>query len=161
MATRTALGQIPCGWAVIDPATVVNSLQHYFGPYLVWQVVGLSPIWSIGWSCQTLAPIYLIPTIHLNLHLQQVPNPYLLVTRRWWLRVNYDENRNLTSGENLKLAMARKPTLYSSILVAYLSSQPRWMGYLLGSFPIQVGLRGGGQGQWKIYSIYGVFKQKI
>ena len=28
------------------------------------------------------------------------------------------------------------------------------MGFPLGSFPTQVGLRGGAQGQWKIYSIY-------
>ena len=73
--------------------------------------------------------------------MQQVPNPYLLVARRRWLRVNCVENRNLTSAE--KLATARKPTLNSSILVAYPPSQPRRMGYPLGSFPTPVGLRGG------------------
>ena len=128
---------------------------HHFGPYLVWQTVGLGPIRSIGWSCQALAPIYFILTVLLNLHLQHVPNPYLLVARRRWLRVNCVDNRNPTRAENLKLATARKPTLNSSILVAYPLSQPRRMGYPLGSFPTQVGLRGGGgaQDQWKIYSI--------
>ena len=116
---------------------------HHFGPYLVWQAVGLGPIQSISWSYQALAPIYFILTVLLNLHLQQVPNPYLLIARRRWLRVNCVENRNLTSAENLKLAMAQKPTLNSSILVTYPPSQPRRMGYPLGSFPRQVGLRGG------------------
>ena len=73
--------------------------------------------------------------------MQQVPNPDLLVARRWWLRVNCVENRNLTSAENL--ATARKLTLNSSIRVAYPLSQPRRMGYPLGLFPTQVGLRGG------------------
>ena len=113
---------------------------HHFGPYLVWRAVGLGPIRSIGWSCQALAPIYFIPTVFLNLHLQ-VPNPYLLVARRRWLRVNCVENRNLTSAE--KLATARKPTPNSSILDAYPPSQPRRMGYPLGLFTTQVGLSGG------------------
>ena len=104
-------------------------------------MVGLGPIRSISWSCQALAPIYFIPTVLLNLHLQQVPNPYQLVARRQWLRVSCVENRNLTSAE--KLATARTPTLNSSILVAYPPSQPRRMGNPLGSFPTQVGLRGG------------------
>ena len=64
---------------------------------------------TIGWSCQALVPIYFIPTVFLNLHLQQVPNPYQLVARRRWLSVNCVENRNLTSAE--KLATARNPTL--------------------------------------------------
>ena len=64
--------------------------------------------------------------------MQQVPNPYQLVARRQWLRVNCVENRNLTSAE--KLATARKPTLNSSILVAYPLSRPRRMGYPLGLF---------------------------
>ena len=42
-----------------------------------------------------------------------------------------------------KLATARKPTLNASILVAYPPSQPRRMGYPLGLFTTQVGLRGG------------------
>ena len=103
---------------------------HNFGPYLDWRAVGLGLIRSIGWSCQALASIYFIPTV------QQVPNPYLLVARRWWLRVNCVENRNLARN----LATARNPTLNSSILVAY---SPSRMGYPLGSFPVQVGLRGG------------------
>ena len=103
----------------------------------------MGPIQSIGWSCQALASIYFIPTVLLNLHLQQVPNPYQLVARRRWLRVDCVENRNLTSAE--KLATARKPTLNSSILVAYPHSQPKRTGYPLGSFLKQVGLRGG----WK------------
>ena len=30
----------------------------------------------IGWSYRAVAPIRFIPTILLNLHLQQIPNPY-------------------------------------------------------------------------------------
>ena len=108
---------------------MVNGLQH----------TTLALTWFDSRSCQALAPIYFILTVLLNLHLQQVSNPYLLVARRQWLRVNCVENWNLTSAENLKLATARKPTLNSSILVAY---PPRRMGYPLGSFPTQVGLRG-------------------
>ena len=36
------------------------------------------PIQSIGWSCQTLVHMVFVPTIPLNLQLQQVPNLYLL-----------------------------------------------------------------------------------
>ena len=39
-------------------------------------------------SCQAVAPICFIPTVLLNMHSQQVPNPYLLSARRRWLRVN-------------------------------------------------------------------------
>ena len=39
------------------------------------------------------------------------------------------------------MATVRKPTLNSSILVAYPPSQPRRVGYPLGLFPTQVGLR--------------------
>ena len=72
---------------------------HHFGPYFVWQVVGLGLIQSISWSCQALAPIYFILTILLNLHLQQVPNPYLLSAGRRWLRVRCVENWNLYVSE--------------------------------------------------------------
>ena len=59
----------------------------------LWPLLGLTdgrigPIRSIGWPCQGLAPICFIPTVLLNLHLQQVPNPYPLGARRGWLRVN-------------------------------------------------------------------------
>ena len=69
------------------------------------------------------------------------------------------ENRNLTNSENLKLALAWKPTLSSSILVVYPPSQPRQMDFPLGSFPTQR-VSGGVQGQQKIYSIYGISKYK-
>ena len=110
MATRKALGRNPGGRAVIDPATVVNGLQH----------TTLALTWSDGRSDWARS-------VFLNLHLQQVPNPYLLVARRRWLRVNCVVNMNLTSAE--KLATARKPTLNLSILVAYPPSRPRRMGY--------------------------------
>ena len=52
------------------------------------------------------------------------------------------ENRNLTSAENLKLAMARKPTLSSSILVVYPHlNQGKW-GFPLSTIPTQVELHG-------------------
>ena len=105
VATRKALGWIPGGWAVTDPATE----------------------WSM--ACNT-------------------PFSPLL---------------GQTSTKNLKSATARKPTLNSSILVTYPPSQPRRMGYPLGSsqHKLESGVGGGAQGQRKIYSIYGVFKQKI
>ena len=116
LATRKALGRIPGGWAVIDPATEWSMACNT----PLWPLLGLTggrmgPIRSIGWSCQALAPIYIIPTVLLNLHLQQVPNLYLIIARGRWLRVNCVENWNLTSAENLKLATARKPILKSSI----------------------------------------------
>ena len=66
----------------------------------LWPLLGLTPNWigpiqSISWSYQALAPICFILTVLLNLHLQQVPNPYLLGARRWWLRVNYIERRGI------------------------------------------------------------------
>ena len=133
------------------------------GPYLVWRAVGLGPIRSIGWSCRTLAPLLFILTVLLNLHLKQVTNPYLLVVRRRWLRVSCVENRNLTSAENLKLVTARKPTLDSSILVAYPPShQGEWVTPLVHSqHKLDSKVGGGAQGPWKISSIYGVFKHKI
>ena len=66
---------------------VVNDLQHTtlaLGLTTGW----IGPIRSIGWSCQALAPICFFLTVLLNLHLQQIPNPYLLGARRRWLRVN-------------------------------------------------------------------------
>ena len=59
----------------------------------LWPLIGqtggqIGLIWSVGWSRQALAPICFIPSVLLNLLLQQVPNPYLLGTRRQWLRVN-------------------------------------------------------------------------
>ena len=122
----------------------------------------IGPIRSIGWSCQALAPIYFIPTVLLNLHWQQVPEPYLLGARRRWLKVNCVENRNLTSAETMKLATARKPTFNSSILVTYPRlNQGEWVTPLVHSqHKLDSVVAGGAQGQWKIYSIYGVFKQK-
>ena len=98
VATRKALGQIPGGWAVIDPVTEWS--MPYKTP--LWPLLGLTggrigPIRSIGWSCQALAPICFISTVLLNLHLQQVPNTYLLGARKRWLRVNCVENRKLIS----------------------------------------------------------------
>ena len=56
------------------------------------------------------------------------------------------ENRKLTSGENLKSAKAHKLTPSSSILIVYPHlNQGEWVGL---------------QGQQKINSICGVFKQK-
>ena len=135
---------------------------------LLWPLLGLTggrigSIRSIGWSCQALATIYFIPTVLLNLHLQQVPNSYRLGARRRWLRVNCVENRNLTSAENLKLATARKPTVNLSILVVYPRvNQGEWVTPLVHSqHKLDSVVGGGAQGQRKIYSIYGVFKQKI
>ena len=87
MATCKALSWDPGSLAVVDPATKWSMSCNT----LLWPLLGLTggpigPIQSIGWSCQALAPICFIPTVLLNLCLQQVPNPYLLGARRW-LRV--------------------------------------------------------------------------
>ena len=89
MATHKALGRDPCGLAVID--LVIEWSMSCNTP--LWPLLGLTssrrgPIQSIGLSCQAQAPTCFILTVLLNLHLQQVPNPYLLGVRRWWLRVN-------------------------------------------------------------------------
>ena len=68
-----------------------------------------------------------------NLHLQQVPNPYLLRARRWWLRVN----RNLTIAKNLKLKMTLKPRVYLSCIPVSTNVN----GFPIGTLPKQVGLR--------------------
>ena len=61
------------------------------------------------------------------------------------------ENRNLIIDENLKLAMAQKPTPSSSILAVYARlNQSEWVCSLCG----------GAQSQQKINITYGVFSQK-
>ena len=111
IATHKALWWDPDGWAVINPVTVFNGLQHTILALRGGQI-GL--IQSITWSYQALEPICFIPTVLLNLCLEQVTNPYLLGARRQsW------EDRNLISAKNLKLAMVRKPTLSLSMLVVY------------------------------------------
>ena len=40
------------------------------------------PIQLLSWLCQAPAPICFIPTVLFNLHLKQIPNPYLLGARR-------------------------------------------------------------------------------
>ena len=58
------------------------------------------------------------------------------------------ENRNLIIGENLKLAMAQKPTPSSSILVVYPRlNQGEWVCSLCG----------GALGQQRLNITYGVF----
>ena len=58
------------------------------------------------------------------------------------------ENRNLTSVENLKLAMAQKPILISSILVAYPRlNQDEWVSPLVHSqLKLDSVVGGGAQG---------------
>ena len=72
------------------------------------------------------------------------------------------ENRNLTTAENLKLVMARKPTLSSSVLVVYPRlNQGEWVSPSVHSQHKLDSVVGGGlQGQWKIYSTCGVFNSK-
>ena len=89
VATRKALGLDPGGWAVIDPVTEWSMACNT----PLWPLLGQTGSWiglilSIHWSCQARAPICFIPTVLLNLHLQQVANPYLLGARSRRLRVN-------------------------------------------------------------------------
>ena len=101
----------------------------------------IGPIWSISWSCQTLAPICFILTILLNLHFQQIPNPYLLGARRWWLRVKCVERIGiwpvLRIGSGSKTCSQLEYTGHISLF------QSRQMGLPFGSFPTQVGLHDG------------------
>ena len=132
---------------------------HHFGPYLVWQAVGLGPIRPTGWSCQALAPIYLIPTVLLNLYWQQVPNPYLLVARRRWLKVTWVENRNLIWNWQ---RFGSLPSTRVYWLRCPRRNQSKWVTPLVYSqHKLDSGGGGGALGHWKICSIYGIFKQKI
>ena len=150
VATHKALGQNPSGWAVIDPAT--ESSMTCNTP--LWPLLGLmdgqiGPIQSIGWSCQPLEPIYFILTVLLNLHLQQVPNPYLLGARRWWLKVNcierigiWPENRNLVAYPHFNQVQWVTP------LVHFQNKLDSMVG-------------GRAQSQWKIYSIYDTLQANL
>ena len=128
---------------------------------LFWPLLGLmggriSPIRSVGWSCQALAPIYFIPIILLNLHLQQVPNTYLLAARRRLLRVNCVERIGiwpvLRTWNWQRLGSLPSTRVYWSRIPVLTKAN----GFPLVTFPTQVRFRGG----WWIYSIYGVFKKK-
>ena len=68
----------------------------------------------------------------------------------------------MTGGENLKLAMAWKPTLSLSILVVYPHlNQGEWISLLVHSWHKLDSMVGdGAKGQWNIYCIYDVFKKK-
>ena len=138
VVTRKALGQRLGGWAVIDPATEWS--MAYNTP--LWPLLGLMGdrivlIPSIGWSYQALAPICYIPTVLLNLHLQKVPNPYLLFAGRWWLSVNYVERIGIWlvlrtwNWQRLGVYWSRIPV------------STKVNGFPLCSFPTQVGLLGG------------------
>ena len=79
--TRTESWRLSSHWSGYR---VVNGLQHTTSA-LTWSDNWLdrpNPINQL-----VLAPTF-IPTILLNLHLQQVPNPYFLGARKWWLRIN-------------------------------------------------------------------------
>ena len=135
---------------------------HHFGPYLVWRAVGLGPIRSIGWSCQAQATIYFIPTVLLNLHLQQVPNPYQLVARNRWLRVNCVEIgiwAALRTWNWQRIGSLLSTRVYWSHIPRL--NQGEWVTPLVYSqHKLDSVVGGGAQGEWKIYSIYGVFKPK-
>ena len=90
MAIHKALGRDSGYWAVVDSATEWSMACNT----QLWPLLGqtggrIGPIRSIGWSCQALAHIYFISTVLLNLHLQQVSNPYRFGARKRWLR-NYE-----------------------------------------------------------------------
>ena len=72
------------------------------------------------------------------------------------------EDKNLTNAENLKLAMAQKPTLNSSILVVYPHlNQGEWVSHLVHSqHKLEFVVGGGAQGQRKKYSTYSILLLK-
>ena len=94
----------------------------------------------------------------LNLHLQQVPNPYLLGARKRWMRVNCIERIGIWPV--LKLATDRKSSLRLSISVMHLRlNKSKWVSPLILSqnkldsvVGCEVSVKR------KIYSIYGVLK---
>ena len=115
--------------------------------------------WSL--TCKTpLCPLLCLTGV-LNLHLQQVPKPYLLDARRRWLRINYVERigiwpvlrtwnwQQLGNLRSVRLYRSRIPVSttangFPSRFIPNTSWTPWWVC--------------GAQGQRKIYSIYGVFK---
>ena len=111
------------------------------------------PIRSIGWLSQTLALICFVPTVFFNLHQQQPSNPYLLAARRRWLRLSCvarigiqpQLNYRVISNAYLKLEISKSSKMYSQLKYTdnVFPSQPRQMGFPLGTLPIQVGLRCG------------------
>ena len=79
----------------------------------------VGPIRSIGWLCQTQAPMFypdhaFKSALAANSQPPSFRSEMVMAVGQLCL-----ENRKLTSAENLKLATAWKPTLSLSILVVY------------------------------------------
>ena len=130
--TCGALRRDPGGWVVLGPATEWSSyLKH--STLAITELDGLSdrpdPINRL------VVPIpgayMFFPTVFANLHRQEVPNPYLLGSRRRWLKVNCIERIGIW------------PQLKTYSQLEYTSrvspSQPR----RIDTFSTQVGLFGG------------------
>ena len=80
VAIHKALGRNPGGWAVIDLATEWSMLHATLA--LTWSDRRSDRLNLINRLVMS-SPICFISTVVLNLHLQQVLNPYLLGARIW------------------------------------------------------------------------------
>ena len=135
VATHKVLGQDPGGWAVIDPVTLVNGLQHT-SLVLTWSDGQSDRPDPMNWQVMSSPSTYMFnPNCTFKSALAATSKPlsfkcYKAVAEgrlRW-------EDRNLTSAENLKLAIAWKPTFSSSILIVYPHlNQGEWVSSLVHS----------------------------
>ena len=148
--THDAQGQDPGGWALFDLAInlqhttlVLTGLDGWLDrPDPINQLVVSSPSTNV-----LLWPNFLICTCN-----KQAPNSYLLGARRWWLRVNCIKRIEIWALLNYTVIsnVYWKPEIGKSSKTSqqkYTSnvypSEPRWMGFPLGTFPTQVGLSSG------------------
>ena len=119
----------------------------------LWSLLGSQRglIWSIGWSCQALAPIYSFSTVFFNLHLWQTSNLlYPIGVRWWWLRVSCIARIELWPWLNHRAISIFywKPEISSGLKILLLS-RVYWSCMLIlintagthfGKLPTQVGL---------------------
>ena len=94
-----------------------------------------------GGSSQALVLACFIPTVLLNLHLQQFPNPYLLGSRRRWLRVNCVNRIGIWPVQRTWKWQRRRNLPSARVYWRGIPIATKVNGFLLGSLPTQVELR--------------------
>ena len=121
---------------------VVNDLQH---TTLAFTCSGgrldrPDPLNRLVMSSPSTNMFYFDRTVLLNLHLQQVLNPYILGARRGWLRVNCIErigiSPKLRTWNWQRLENLPSARLYWSCIPVSTKAN----GFPLGTFPTQIGL---------------------
>ena len=102
----------------------------------------------------------LILTVLLNLHLQQVPNPYFSGARSGGQKSIALKEYEFDQRWEPEIGNGWKPTLSSSILVVYARlNQGEWVSPLANSqHKLDYLVGGGAETQRKIYRIDGIYK---